>query len=112
MSEVQRADSDVTEGEQRRPPAAESWLTMEHQYESLQQRHAAMVSSMAQLQQRLDAAETKVVEAAAKTADYKRLYEVATVEKKRLREENSEYSKRLLDVVRVASGAVGGARHK
>ena len=86
--------------EQQRQSAAHSALTSEHQ--SLQQQQAEMAVRLTQLQEQLEAEQTKASEVTAESAQWKRQYEESATEEKRLRDENTEYSKRLLDVVRPA----------
>ena len=98
------------EAEQQRQTTAHNALTSEHQW--LQLQHEERAAKLLELQQRLDAVQMKASEAQAKTAQWELQYEAMAAEGQRLRDENTEYSKRLLDVVRVASGAVSNVRVK
>ena len=97
--ELQQLKRDREE-EQQRQAAAHSTLESEHQ--SLQQQQADTAARVSELQQQLAAEHTKAGEAAAESAEWRRQYEMAAAEERRLRDENTEYSKRLLDVVRPA----------
>jgi len=89
------------EAEQQTQAASHSALSSEHQ--TLQQQYAEMATRLGETQRQLEAVETTASEAAAEGANWKRQYEMTAAEEKRLRDENTEYSKRLLDVVRPAS---------
>ena len=88
--------------EQQSHEAAHSAMSSEQQ--SLQQQQAEMAARLTDLQQRLEAEQDTASRAAAESAEWRRQYEATAAEEKKLRDENTEYSKRLLDVVRPASG--------
>ena len=113
----------VRDLQQQKQSAAHKALMNERQ--SLQeQQHAEISERLAEMQQLLEAEQAKASTAAAESADWKRKHEVAAAEgavwkskyeaasadQRRLRDETGEYSKRLLDVVKMASGAINSKR--
>ena len=69
-----------------------------------------MAARMARIARQLTAEMTRESTAVASSAEWKSKDEVAAAAEKILREENSVYSKQLLGVVRMASGAIGNGQ--